>query len=84
VECEFERTFTPEAMMAARSFCQGSTESQESLPGPAMVGMGETVVSGCGWDCGNVVGVVTWVWVGLWEFCGGGDMVMWECEEVVG
>jgi hypothetical protein len=30
------------------------------------------------------VGVVMWVWVGLWEFCGGGDMVMWECEEVVG
>ena len=32
-----EFTFTPEAMMAATSFCQTSTVSQESLPGPAMV-----------------------------------------------
>lgn len=30
------RTFTPLAMMAATSFCQTSTESQEILPGPAM------------------------------------------------
>jgi hypothetical protein len=32
-----ELTFTPEAMIAATSFCQTSTVSQESLPAPAMV-----------------------------------------------
>jgi hypothetical protein len=31
-------TLTPLAMMAATSLCQTSTESQESLPGPAIVG----------------------------------------------
>jgi hypothetical protein len=33
-----ELTFTPEAMIAATSFCQTSTVSQESLLCPAMVG----------------------------------------------
>jgi hypothetical protein len=44
------RTFTPLAMMAATSFCQTSTESQESLPGPAMVGdvVWMDVCCGCG------------------------------------
>jgi hypothetical protein len=45
------RTFTPLAMMAATSFCQTSTESQETLPGPAMVG--------------DVVGVDVCCWRGL-------------------
>ena len=35
-------------MIAATSFCQTSTESQESLPDPAMVGVVEVVVRG-GW-----------------------------------
>lgn len=35
-------------MIAATSFCQTSTESQLSLPGPAMVGLVEVVVRG-GW-----------------------------------
>jgi hypothetical protein len=41
-----EPTFTPEAMIAATSFCQTSTVSQESLPEPAMVGCV------CGRGCG--------------------------------
>ena len=46
-----ELTFTPEAMIAATSFCQTSTVSQESLPEPAMVGfvgVGVLVGRGCG------------------------------------
>lgn len=42
-----ELTFTPEAMIAATSFCQTSTESQESLPDPAMVRCVEMCVE-CG------------------------------------
>jgi hypothetical protein len=44
------RTFTPLAMMAATSFCQTSTESQETFPRPAMVGdvVGMDVCCGCG------------------------------------
>jgi hypothetical protein len=52
-------TLTPLAMMAATSLCQTSTESQESLPGPAMVAdvVGMDVACGCVWvDLEFVVG----------------------------
>lgn len=44
-------TLTPLAMMAATSLCQTSTESQESLPGPAMVGDVVGMDVAC-WECG--------------------------------
>jgi hypothetical protein len=44
-------TLTPLAMMAATSLCQTSTESQESLPGPAMVGDVVGMGVAC-WVCG--------------------------------
>jgi hypothetical protein len=47
-----ELTFTPEAMIAATSFCQTSTVSQESLPDPAMV----DDMCGCGY------GAQMWMW----------------------
>ena len=46
-----ELTLTPEAMIAATSFCQTSTVSQESLPGPAM------------FLCVRVC-LLDWVWMG--------------------
>lgn len=52
-------TFTPEAMIAATSFCQTSTVSQESLPGPAMV------VIVCEFACGIVCG-----WTKGWRCAG--------------
>jgi hypothetical protein len=52
-------TLTPLAMMAATSLCQTSTESQESLPGPAMVGDVVGMDVAC-WVCGLM-------WSLLWE-----------------
>jgi len=56
-------------MIAATSFCQTSTVSQESLPDPAMVGYVDVLVElgfGCGpgYDGGWLDDVQWYVWAG--------------------
>jgi hypothetical protein len=82
-------------MMAATSFCQTSTESQESLPGPAIVGDGCVVVEfsmvECGWDRQRLVlqwsgvcwsaGQCKWSRKGQQEKCGASMWALCEgCE----